>query len=141
MGARGSEPGPLRQRARAIPVPATTSLGRYRPPCRRSSRAGRPILEDREYGKHVLLAGDFNILAGAPRYGGHQVLEAIEGYGLVDCLNAKLPKTRYNDARRRKDMHDCQCGMGPECLHTKTFLRPRMPTRHTRTTTCSPPGN
>ena len=83
-----------------------------------------PILEDKEYGKHVLLAGDFNILAGAPRYGGHQVLEAIEGYGLVDCLKAKVPESRYNDARRRKDMDDCQCGMGPECLHTRTFLMP-----------------
>lgn len=52
-------------------------------------------------------------LPSAPRYGGHEVLEAIEGYGLVYCLKAQLPESRYIDARRRKDMDDCQRGMGP----------------------------
>jgi exonuclease III len=82
-----------------------------------------PILEDsRRNSEHVLLGGDFNILAGKARYGGHEVLERIEEAGLVDCLKAKLPEDRYQDPFRRKDMDACECGQGPECVHTRTFL-------------------
>jgi len=82
-----------------------------------------PILKDEEYGKHVLLGGDFNIPAGAPRYGGHEVLERIEDLGLVECLKAGLPENRYDDPVRRKDMDHCQCGRGSQCTHTRTFLK------------------
>ena len=83
-----------------------------------------PILEHREYGKHVLLGGDFNILAGAPRYGGHEVLERIESFGLVECLRARLPENRYSDIIRREEMNACQCQQGSGCVHTRTFRMP-----------------
>jgi endonuclease/exonuclease/phosphatase family metal-dependent hydrolase len=82
-----------------------------------------PILKHEEHGKHVLLGGDFNILAGAPPYGGHEVLARIEELGLVDCLKDQLPGDRYDDPVRRKDMDNCQCGRHSECIHTRTFLK------------------
>jgi len=86
-----------------------------------------PILQHEEYGKRVLLGGDFNILAGAPRYGGHDVLATIESYGLVDCLKARSPEERYADPLRHKEMDACQCRKGPDCTHTRTFLKPGAP--------------
>jgi endonuclease/exonuclease/phosphatase family metal-dependent hydrolase len=81
------------------------------------------ILEHEQYGKHVLLGGDFNILAGAKPYPGHDVLKKIESHGLIECLEARLPKDRYRDELRRKDMDNCQCEMGPKCTHTRTFYK------------------
>jgi hypothetical protein len=83
-----------------------------------------PILRHEEYGMDVLLAGDFNILASAPRYPGHEVLESLtDEFDMADCLKAKLREDRYSDAIWRKDMDACQCGRLADCTHTRTFLR------------------
>lgn len=87
-----------------------------------------PILEHAEYGKHVLLGGDWNILAGSPPNSSHGVLTGLEDFGLVDCLKAKLPADRYDDPVRRKEMDNCRCGKGPDCTHTRTFYDKRRPT-------------
>lgn len=81
-----------------------------------------PVFDHEEYGKYLVLGGDFNILAGKPTpYRGQLALERIKAYGLIDCLNEGLLPDRYQDAVRRADMDNCQCHLGESCTHTRTF--------------------
>jgi hypothetical protein len=96
-----------------------------------------PILEHPEYGEHVLLGGDFNILAGAPPDASHSVLARIKDCGLVDCLDRGLeldlvawqkqglPADRFrsSDSLRQQDMLKCQCGKREGCTHIRTFFK------------------
>jgi hypothetical protein len=87
-----------------------------------------PIFDHKEYGKHLLLGGDLNILAGrplGPHLDVHQVVLArIKAYGLVDCLEkALLARTPP-----RGGLPNCPCGLGDACTHTWTKLDPKRPT-------------
>jgi hypothetical protein len=90
-----------------------------------------PVFDHQEYGKYLVLGGDFNILAGKPHrarpYRGLQVLERIGAYGLIDCLKEGLRADRYEDADRRADMDSCRCQQKQNCTHTRTFYDRRWP--------------
>jgi hypothetical protein len=98
---------------------------------RRSLSELAPILDDEEYSRHLVLGGDFNILAGKPpsrrAHPGHEVLEEIKAYGLIDCLASALPQDRYEDPIRRADMDNCRCGLREACTHTRTYYDHRHP--------------
>jgi hypothetical protein len=105
--------------------------GSYVASVRRSLKELSPIIEDDEYGRYLLLGGDLNILAGKPGpHAGLAVLNEFREFGLVDCLEAKLPVGRYNDPAHRADMDNCPCGLRDGCRHTRTFYsraRPEIP--------------
>jgi hypothetical protein len=75
-----------------------------------------PVFDHPEYGRHLLLGGDLNVLSN-PRPSDrararHQnVLDRIAAYGLVDCLEAKRPRVA---------LPGCPCGRGRGCRHTWT---------------------
>jgi exonuclease III len=85
-----------------------------------------PVFDHEEYGKHLILGGDFNILPKRHRADhrlnrGQVLMERIRAYGLFDCLEKKLPPDRYEDPARRTEMENCQCGLREHCTHTRTF--------------------
>jgi len=86
-----------------------------------------PVFDHAEYGKYLVLGGDLNILAGAPRYRGHIALDRIKAYGLIDCLEQGLAPDRYQDRVRRAEMDKCRCGRKEDCTHTRTFFDRRRP--------------
>ncbi len=98
---------------------------------RRSLGELAPILDDEEYSEYLVLGGDFNILAGKPPserpHPGHEVLEEIKAYGLIDCLASALPPDRYEDPIRRTDMDNCRCLLRETCTHTRTYYDHRRP--------------
>jgi hypothetical protein len=75
-----------------------------------------PLFDHKEYRKYLLLGGDLNILSNPrpsdPALARHRnVLDRIEAYGMVDCLEATRPRTA---------LPECPCGMGRGCRHTWT---------------------
>lgn len=97
---------------------------------RRSLAELVPLLEE-EDAEYLVLGGDLNILAGKPpskrAHPGHEVLEEIRSYGLVDCLEAALPPDRYQDGVLRADMDNCRCRLHERCTHTRTYYDDRWP--------------
>ena len=87
-----------------------------------------PIFDHDDYGKHLILGGDLNILAGRPKgdhLDRHQVVLArIKAYGLVDCLEQAL----LTRPESRGGLENCQCALGTGCTHTWTKLDPNRPT-------------
>ncbi len=81
-----------------------------------------PIFDHPEYGRRVLLGGDFNIVANPrpddPARARHlAVLTRLEAYGLVNCL----------DHAERSEAHlplaDCPCGDQPCRRHWRTYMK------------------
>ncbi len=94
---------------------------------RRSLGEVAPLVEDADYSEYLVFGGDFNILAGKPAskepHPGHQVLDEIRTYGLIDCLVQGLGPNRYLDPVHRADMDNCRCGLREACTHTRTYYR------------------
>jgi hypothetical protein len=121
-----------------IAITAIALYGLYDEPyvasIRRSLYELAPLLEERKYAQYLVLGGDLNILAGKPlrkkAHPGHQVLEEIKSYGLVDCLEVALPPDRYQDRLLKVDMDNCPCRLREGCTHTRTYYdrdRPHIP--------------
>jgi endonuclease/exonuclease/phosphatase family metal-dependent hydrolase len=79
------------------------------------------LFDDRRYSQHLLLGGDLNISTQMPA--GHRrrhqlVLERIQVFGLVDCLDRTLGDTR--------PLAECPCGAAT-CRHIRTHRHGRRP--------------
>lgn len=82
------------------------------------------VLERGECGDHVLIGGDFNILAGRARVGegDGDVLQSLKDLGYVECLEAGLSCEGHVDTRTEADLLACDCQPGVGCTHTRTFF-------------------
>jgi hypothetical protein len=81
-----------------------------------------PIFDHPVYGKHVLLGGDFNIVANprpddSMRERHRTVLTRLEAYGLVNCVD------RAERSATDPSFDDCPCGERPCTQHKRTFQR------------------
>lgn len=82
-----------------------------------------PAFEDKRYNKQLVLGGDLNTWTGWKAGSWHLkrdrvLLERIEAFGLVDCLEQTRPPGR---------LENCPCSFGEECTHTRTRVDPRYP--------------
>jgi endonuclease/exonuclease/phosphatase family metal-dependent hydrolase len=82
-----------------------------------------PLIDDRRYGRHVLIGGDLNTGTQWPAGDAFMVrdsnvLQRFEALGLIDCLAATRPPGR---------LEGCPCSLGDSCTHTRTRLDPRRP--------------
>jgi endonuclease/exonuclease/phosphatase family metal-dependent hydrolase len=81
------------------------------------------VLAREECGDHVLIGGDFNILAGRARVGqgDGDVLQSLKDLGYVECVEAGLSCEGHVDTRTEADLLACDCQRGVRCTHSRTF--------------------